>query len=97
MEITTFAELNLDEGLLKALVAIDYTIPSPIQAKAIPVALTGVDIIGQAQTGTGKTAAFGIPMIQNISKDGRYTKGLVLCPTRELCIQVTNELKKLAH
>jgi len=97
MEITTFDELNLDEGLLKALKAIDYTVPSPIQARAIPVALTGVDIIGQAQTGTGKTAAFGIPMIQNISKEGRYTKGLVLCPTRELCIQVTNELKKLAH
>lgn len=83
--------------MLKALKAIDYTVPSPIQARAIPVALTGVDIIGQAQTGTGKTAAFGIPMIQNISKSGRYTKGLVLCPTRELCIQVTNELKKLAY
>lgn len=96
MEITTFDEMKLDVELIKALKAIDYTTPSPIQAKAIPVALTGVDIIGQAQTGTGKTAAFGIPMIQNISKEGSYTKGLVLCPTRELCIQVSNELKKLA-
>lgn len=97
MEINSFEDLNLEDSLLKALKAIDYTTPSPIQARAIPVALTGVDLIGQAQTGTGKTAAFGIPMIQNISKSGRYTKGLVLCPTRELCIQVTNELKKLAH
>lgn len=97
MEINSFEDLNLEDSLLKALNAIDYTTPSPIQARAIPVALTGVDLIGQAQTGTGKTAAFGIPMIQNISKSGRYTKGLVLCPTRELCIQVTNELKKLAH
>lgn len=97
MEITTFEELNLDESLLKALKAIDYTVPSPIQARAIPVALTGVDLIGQAQTGTGKTAAFGIPMIQNITKEGKFPKGLVLCPTRELCIQVTNELKKLAY
>lgn len=97
MEVTTFDELNLDESLLKALRAIDYTVPSPIQARAIPVALTGVDLIGQAQTGTGKTAAFGIPMIQNISREGTFPRGLVLCPTRELCIQVTNELKKLAH
>ena len=97
MEVTTFDELNLDESLLKALKAIDYTVPSPIQARAIPVALTGVDLIGQAQTGTGKTAAFGIPMIQNISREGTFPRGLVLCPTRELCIQVTNELKKLAH
>ncbi|HRN32801.1 MAG TPA: DEAD/DEAH box helicase, partial [Saprospiraceae bacterium] len=97
MEVNSFEDLNLEDSLLKALKAIDYTVPSPIQARAIPVALTGVDIIGQAQTGTGKTAAFGIPMIQNISKSGRYTKGLVLCPTRELCIQVTNELKKLAY
>ena len=97
MEVTTFDELNLDESLLKALKAIDYTVPSPIQARAIPVALTGVDSIGQAQTGTGRTAAFGIPMIQNISREGTFPRGLVLCPTRELCIQVTNELKKLAH
>lgn len=97
MEVNSFEDLNLEDSLLKALKAIDYSVPSPIQARAIPVALTGVDIIGQAQTGTGKTAAFGIPMIQNISKSGRYTKGLVLCPTRELCIQVTNELKKLAY
>jgi len=91
-----FEQMDLDESLLKALRAIDYLEPSPIQAAAIPIVLTGVDIIGQAQTGTGKTAAFGIPMIQNISREGRYTKGLVLCPTRELCIQVSNELKKLS-
>ncbi len=97
MEVNSFEDLNLEDGLLKALKAIEYSVSSPIQTRAIPVALTGVDIIGQAQTGTGKTAAFGIPMIQNISKSGRYTKGLVLCPTRELCIQVTNELKKLAY
>ena len=88
--------MQLDENILKALEAIDYKEPSPIQAQAIPVALTGVDMIGQAQTGTGKTAAFGIPMIQNITKQGRFTKGLVLCPTGELCIQVANEMKKLA-
>ena len=64
MEVNSFEDLNLEDSLLKALKAIDYSVPSPIQARAIPVALTGVDIIGQAQTGTGKTAAFGIPMIQ---------------------------------
>jgi len=96
MNPATFTKMGLESSILKALEQMGYTTPSPIQEQAIPKALTGIDLIGQAQTGTGKTAAFGIPMIQNISKGGKFTKGLVLCPTRELCLQVANELGKLA-
>lgn len=73
-----------------------YIDATPIQAAAIPVVLQGGDIIGQAQTGTGKTAAFGIPMIESIDGDEKSIIGLVLCPTRELCLQVSRELKKFS-
>ncbi|MED9933781.1 MAG: DEAD/DEAH box helicase [Catenibacillus sp.] len=69
---------------------------TPIQAKAIPVVLSGVDVIGQAQTGTGKTAAFGIPMLERIDPKDKHLQAIVLCPTRELAIQVADEIRKLA-
>ena len=69
---------------------------SPIQAKAIPVILEGKDIIGQAQTGTGKTAAFGIPLLQKVDPKNKKLQGIVLCPTRELAIQVADEIRNLA-
>lgn len=90
----TFNDLGLKETLVKAIDDLGFTTPSPIQAEAIPVALSGNDIIGQAQTGTGKTAAFGLPMINNLKiKDA--IGSIILAPTRELAIQVHDELVKL--
>ena len=91
----TFNDLGLKEGLLKAVTDLGFTTPSDIQAEAIPVALKGQDIIGQAQTGTGKTAAFGLPMLNNIT-NRKAISSIILAPTRELAIQVHDELVKLA-
>ena len=87
--MTTFADLGLAEDILAALKDVGYESPSPIQEQAIPVLLEGRDVIGQAQTGTGKTAAFGLPMIEFVDPDDPDVQALVLTPTRELCIQVT--------
>ena len=87
--MTTFAELGLSEPILEAIKDVGYEEPSPIQAQAIPPLLEGLDVIGQAQTGSGKTAAFGLPMLQYVDPDEGDVQGLVLTPTRELCIQVT--------
>ncbi len=89
----TFKELNISEPILKALLNKKYEIPTPIQEKAIPVALSGQDLLGIAQTGTGKTAAFAIPIIQHLSQASfndrkREIKALILTPTRELAIQI---------
>ncbi|MDB5272651.1 MAG: deaD [Chitinophagaceae bacterium] len=92
-----FEGLGLSETTLQAIEKAGYTIPSPIQLQAIPEILNGRDIIGQAQTGTGKTAAFGLPAIEKIDVTDRSTQALILCPTRELALQVCNELKKLSH
>ncbi len=89
----TFAELGLSEKTLKALRDVGYESPSPIQEQAIPPVLEGRDVIGQAQTGTGKTAAFGLPIVEYIDPDVREVQALVLTPTRELCIQVTQALR----
>src|SRR6059036_3368960 len=89
----TFAELGLDESLLDALRHLGYENPTPIQEQAIPGLLEGRDIIGQAQTGTGKTAAFGLPMLEYIDPEQPEVQALVLTPTRELCIQVTQALR----
>jgi ATP-dependent RNA helicase DeaD len=89
----TFAELGLSESLLDALQHLGYENPTPIQEQAIPGLLEGRDIIGQAQTGTGKTAAFGLPLLQYIDIDDNEVQALVLTPTRELCIQVTQALR----
>ena len=91
--MSTFAELGLSEQLLDALRDVGYESPSPIQEQAIPVLLDGRDVIGQAQTGTGKTAAFGLPMIQSVDPEDEDVQALVLTPTRELCIQVTQALR----
>ena len=69
---------------------------SPIQANAIPAVLEGRDVVGQAQTGTGKTAAYSIPMLQKIDPDLKKVQAIVLCPTRELAVQVSEEIRKLA-
>src|SRR3954466_11437400 len=91
--MATFAELGLSEPLLDALQHLGYENPTPIQEEAIPGLLEGRDIIGQAQTGTGKTAAFGLPLLQYIDIDDHEVQSLVLTPTRELCIQVTQALR----
>ena len=91
-----FEELNVDEKILKAIGDMGFEEASPIQAKAIPVVLEGKDIVGQAQTGTGKTAAYGIPMLQSIDPKLKCVQAVVLCPTRELAVQVAEEIRKLA-
>jgi ATP-dependent RNA helicase DeaD len=91
--VTSFADLGLSPPLLKALDDVGYQEPSPIQEQAIPPLLQGNDIIGQAQTGSGKTAAFGIPIMEYVDPDLREVQALVLTPTRELCIQVTQALR----
>jgi ATP-dependent RNA helicase DeaD len=91
--MATFAELGLSQPLLEALQHLGYESPTPIQEQAIPELLQGHDVIGQAQTGTGKTAAFGLPLLQYIDTDLEEVQALVLTPTRELCIQVTQALR----
>jgi ATP-dependent RNA helicase DeaD len=91
--MTTFKELGLSEPILEALADVGYVDPSPIQAEAIPPLMEGLDVIGQAQTGSGKTAAFGLPMMNYVDPTEREVQGLVLTPTRELCIQVTQALR----
>ncbi len=89
----TFKELGLDNNIIKSITELGFETPSPIQEKSIPVLLdTDRDYVGLAQTGTGKTAAFGLPMIQRIDTSYRAIQALILCPTRELCLQITNEL-----
>lgn len=90
-----FADLGLRESTLKTLKEIDYHTPSPIQASFIPLALEGGDCTGQARTGTGKTAAFVLPIVELIDLDDTKTQALVLAPTRELSEQVANEARKL--
>jgi ATP-dependent RNA helicase DeaD len=91
--MTTFAELGLSEPILQALTDVGYTEPSPIQEQAIPSLLEGLDVIGQAQTGSGKTAAFGLPLLNYVDPTEHEVQALVLTPTRELCIQVTQALR----
>lgn len=91
--MTTFAELGIEEGLLQSIQTLGFTQPTPIQEKAIPVLLQGTkDFIGLAQTGTGKTAAFGLPLLQLIKKQDKFPQALIICPTRELCLQIANDL-----
>ena len=93
--MTTFKQLGVSESILKALELMGFEEATPIQRETIPHALEGNDMIGQAQTGTGKTAAFGIPMIERFSKDVKSIQGLVVTPTRELAIQVAEELNNI--
>src|SRR6184192_872022 len=91
--MTAFADLGLSESTLGALRDVGYESPSPIQVQAIPSLMEGRDVIGQAQTGTGKTAAFGLPMLEQVRPDEEAVQALVLTPTRELCIQVTQAIR----
>ncbi|MEO8165520.1 MAG: DEAD/DEAH box helicase, partial [Betaproteobacteria bacterium] len=91
-----FAELGLPPSLLKALNDVGYETPSPIQAQTIPPLLLGKDVLGQAQTGTGKTAAFALPVLARIDLGKRAPQALVLAPTRELAIQVAEAFQKYA-
>jgi len=91
--MTSFAELGLSQPTLQALADVGYHDPSPIQEQAIPHLLQGLDVIGQAQTGSGKTAAFGLPLIDYVDPTEHEAQALVLTPTRELCIQVTQALR----
>jgi ATP-dependent RNA helicase DeaD len=96
METVRFDELQLDERILRAVADMGFEEASPIQAQAIPVQVEGRDIIGQAQTGTGKTAAFGIPLLQKVDPKVKKLQAVALCPTRELAIQVADEIRRLA-
>lgn len=96
METIRFEELQLSDAILRAVADMGFEAASPIQAQAIPAQLKGCDMIGQAQTGTGKTAAFGIPLLQKIDSDNRKLQAIVLLPTRELAIQVAEEIRHLA-
>ena len=91
-----FEELELYPEILRAVTEMGFEEATPIQAQAIPAVMTGQDVIGQAQTGTGKTASFGIPLLMKVNPHVRKTQAIVLCPTRELAIQVANELRNLA-
>ena len=91
-----YEDSAIDKRILRGIKEMGFEIMTPIQAQAIPLLLEGYDIIGQAQTGTGKTAAFGIPLIQNIDPEDKHIQAIVLCPTRELAIQAAEELRKLA-
>ncbi len=96
MESIKFSQLNLSPNIIKAIEDIGYEEPTPIQLQAIPLIMEGKDVIGQAQTGTGKTAAFGIPAIELVDPSFNDVQVLVLCPTRELANQVSDELAKLS-
>ena len=94
MQKEMFGNLELDKKIVAALTEMGFEEPSPIQAATIPLVLEGNDVIGQAQTGTGKTAAFGIPLVQSID-DFKHIQALIMCPTRELAIQVAEEVCKI--
>jgi ATP-dependent RNA helicase DeaD len=92
--MTTFEDLGLDERLVKAISEMGFVSPTEIQEKGIPVLLSGTkDFIGLAQTGTGKTAAFGLPLLQVVDEEKKHPQALVVCPTRELCMQILNEIE----
>ena len=91
-----FEELNLDPKIMRAVTEMGFEQASPIQAKSIPIAMEGKDMIGQAQTGTGKTASFGIPLLMKVDPNNKKTQAIVLSPTRELAIQSAEEIRKLA-
>jgi ATP-dependent RNA helicase DeaD len=95
--MASFAEMKLDDAVIRATVNMGFEETTPVQEKTIPIALKGQDIIAQAQTGTGKTAAFGIPMIEKLEPDKEAVQGLIITPTRELAIQVAEELNKIGQ
>ena len=96
METVRFDELELQPQILRGIKAMGFEEATPIQSQAIPVVMSGSDVIGQAQTGTGKTAAFGIPILQTVDPSNKKTQVIILSPTRELAIQVADEIRALA-
>ena len=92
-----FKDMNLPEYLMGALEKLNITQPTEIQSRAIPLIAGGKDVIGKSKTGSGKTFAYGIPAIDMIDTDNKATQVLVVCPTRELTVQVTDELRKLSE
>lgn len=95
MEHLRFEDMNISNEICRAVLDMGFEEATPIQSQAIPVILEGKDVIGQSQTGTGKTAAFGIPLLERINPEDRRLQALILCPTRELAIQVSEEFRKL--
>ena len=95
MNIVKFEDLPISDEIKRSVAELGFEEPSPIQAQSIPVILTGKDVIGQAQTGTGKTAAFSIPVLEMVDPNKKCVQAVVLCPTRELAIQVSSEMRKL--
>src|SRR5690349_21532799 len=93
----TFRELGLDEHVLRALDENGFDSPFPIQQAAIPLILQGKDVVGQAHTGTGKTAAYCLPLLSKIRADSKAVQALILVPTRELAVQVTSETVKFSR
>ncbi len=96
MKVISFVDLGLPDPIQKAIKDLGFEEPTPIQSLAIPLLRDGRDVIGQAHTGTGKTAAYGIPIVETADSSGKQPQALVLCPTRELAIQVSEELRRLA-
>lgn len=95
-EITTFDELELSEPTYKALQRMGFSAPTPIQTQTIPLMMEGRDLIAKAPTGTGKTCAFGIPLLECLNPDLTDIQAVIVCPTRELCIQIAEEMRQLA-
>src|SRR5664280_2425926 len=91
-----FSELGISPEVLKAIDKLGFEQAAPIQAEAIPILLQGKDVVGQSQTGSGKTAAFAVPAIEKVEVDRRVPQVLILCPTRELAVQVSEDVHKLA-
>ena len=96
MKKLRFSDLDLTDEIKKAIMDMGFEETTPIQSLAIPYIMDGKDVIGQAQTGTGKTAAFGIPILESVDPDNKKLQAVILCPTRELAIQVAEELRKLS-
>ena len=95
MNIIKFEDLPISDDIKRAVIEMGFEEPSPIQSHSIPVILSGKDVIGQAQTGTGKTAAFSIPILEMVNPEEKNLQAVVLCPTRELAIQVSTEIRKI--
>ena len=94
----TFSGIGLDKRIQKAIANLGFEQPTPIQSEVIPFLLNEEnDLIALAQTGTGKTAAFGLPIIQHIETESKQTQAIILCPTRELCLQITKDLETYAR
>ena len=95
--MSTFEELGIAPDLMKGIKDLGFTEPMPVQAETIPVILnTPDDLVGLAQTGTGKTAAFGLPMVQMVDALDKSTQGLILAPTRELCLQISGNMNNFS-